>query len=171
MKKKHICILGIGIIIFLMVLAGTITISSNNKNDNDKSEDVPDEVSEVLDNYFSALKKGAEEAVEYIHFENDDIKEAYLASGCYLIDYNIEEIEKVNDHLYAITVQTKTNTSVLHHGDEFEIVYNFVGNIDGKWYFMNGISHIPASIRDNLDPNKYTYDDDRIVNKEDVIMP
>ena len=36
---------------------------------------------------------------------------------------------------------------------------------------MNGISHIPASIRDNLDPNKYTYDDDRIVNKEDVIMP
>ena len=169
MQKKHIYALGI--IFFLFIIVGIVAISSNSKNANDNNSEVPDEVSELLNNYFSSFKKGTEEAIEYIHFEDDDIKEAYLNSGSYLIDYKIEDIEKVNDNLYAITVQTKTNTSVLHHGDEFEIVYNFVGNIDGKWYFMNGISHIPASIRDNLDPNKYTYDDDRIVNKEDVIMP
>ena len=135
--------------------------------------DVVDEFSmfdEWLDKYEYLIELGK----SLKSYPETDKTDDRLIKGCQSrvwLDYKIEDIEKVNDHLYAITVQTKTNTSVLHHGDEFEIVYNFVGNIDGKWYFMNGISHIPASIRDNLDPNKYTYDDDRIVNKEDVIMP
>lgn len=171
MDKRKLYFLGIGVFALLFIIVGIVTTLSNNNNINANDADVPEEVSELIDKYYSALKKGTEETIEYIHFEDDEIKEVYLESGSYLIDYRIEDIEKVNEQLYALTTLAKTNTSVLHQGDEFKKVYNFVGNIDGEWYFMNGISHIPESISDNLDPSKYSYDDEKIVNKEDVMLP
>lgn len=65
--KKRSYVIGIGIIVFLFIITGIITTISHNKIYNDDNHpDVPEEVSDLLDNYFSALKKGTDEAAEYI---------------------------------------------------------------------------------------------------------
>jgi len=120
-------------------------------------EDIPEEITEIYETYMEALKTGTKEAVQYMHFENDR-RIAYVDSTGKLVDYKIENIEKINDNLYAFTVSVKTTIEKDYHTS-----YNFVGRIDGELYVMNGVRQIPESISDNLDPNKYTYDDENII--------
>ena len=54
-------------------------------------------------------------------------------------------------------------------GDVYRSVFNFVGYIDGEWRYINGVANIPTDIQENLDVNKYTYNDDHIVGAEDIV--
>lgn len=166
MKKKHIII--ICCVVLLILIAGIFTWFSH-QNDTEATT-VPKEVSETLENYLSALKEGVDKAVEYAHFEDDFTREAFIDSGSYLIDYEIEDAEKVNENLYAFSILSKTNTSVLYQGDEPIRVYNFVGKVNGDWYFMNGVAQVPEDIQENFDPSKYSYSDDNIVDRDDVLV-
>lgn len=168
MRKKYVYLLG-AVVLVLIAVSSIAVILSNGKSSDDEL-DVPEEVSALLENYFAALKEGADKAVEYAHFEDDFTREAYVDSGSYLIDYEIEDAEKVNENLYAFTILSKTNTSVLYQGDEPMRVYNFVGKVDGNWYFMNGVAHVPEDIQENFDPSKYLYNDDNIVDRDGVLV-
>lgn len=54
---------------------------------------IPNEVSELVNNYMEAYRKGTEYAVEYTHFEDEFVREAYIISGDKLLDYKIENVE------------------------------------------------------------------------------
>lgn len=130
---------------------------------------IPDEVSILVENYMDAYKKGTQYSVEYAHFEDEFIKLAYITAGDKLLDYKIESSEKINDNLYAFTIMVKTEQSTFYSGDVYDKAYNFVGYIDDRWYFLNGVSNIPSGIRDNLDVSKYTYEDEHIVDRNDIV--
>ena len=97
------------------------------------------------------------------------MREAYIISGDKLLDYKIENVEKINDNLYAFTILVKTEQSTFYSGDIFERVFNFVARIDDEWYFLNGVSHIPADLQENLDIEKYTNTGENIVERDDIV--
>ena len=130
---------------------------------------IPNEVSELVNNYMEAYRKGTEYAVEYTHIEDEFVREAYIISGDKLLDYKIENVEKINDNLYAFTILVKTEQSTFYSGDIFERVFNFVARIDDEWYFLNGVSHIPADLQENLDIEKYTNTGENIVERDDIV--
>ena len=131
---------------------------------------IPNEVSELVNNYMGRrARKGTEYAVEYTHFEDEFVREAYIISGDKLLDYKIENVEKINDNLYAFTILVKTEQSTFYSGDIFERVFNFVARIDDEWYFLNGVSHIPADLQENLDIEKYTNTGENIVERDDIV--
>lgn len=130
---------------------------------------IPNEVSELVNNYMEAYRKGTEYAVEYTHFEDEFVREAHIISGDKLLDYKIENVEKINDNLYAFTILVKTEQSTFYSGDIFERVFNFVARIDDEWYFLNGVSHIPADLQENLDIEKYTNTGENIVERDDIV--
>ena len=115
-----------------------------------------------------AYRTDTAEAVQYAHFEDDFIRTAYLNASDMLLDYQIERVEKINDQLFGFTILIKTTQTMLYAGEDYEKVYNFVGQIDGEWYFMNGVANIPAELQENLDVSQYTYDDENIVPPEGV---
>lgn len=137
---------------------------------NHQTADVPKEVTTLIDDYLSALQKGAEYSIKYMHFENDFIRQAYLDCGDKLVDYQIESIEKINENLYVVTLLMKSEIADMDN-DSFKRCYNFVANIDDQWYYLNGVAHIPADLQENLDPSKYTPHGENIVDPGDVIGP
>ena len=152
------------IFVVLVVCAVIFTLQQIQNKDT-----IPDEVSSLVEDYMEAYKKGTKEAIEYIYFEDDFKREAYLASSDKLLDYEVESIEKINENLYALTILVKTELTTFYSGDTYDQVYNFVAHIDDKWYFLNGVSNIPEEIRDNLDIDQYTYNDENIVDSNDII--
>lgn len=114
---------------------------------------LPDAADEVLTKYMDSFKIGTTESVHYAHFRNDEIKEAYINAGTILYDYLVEDITRINDKLFALTILVNTNRSA----DSYMRVYNFLGYIDDGWYFINGIGNIPDEISDNLDRGSYSY--------------
>lgn len=151
----------------LVLAVTTVLLLRELRSQDDVS--VPDEVSAVVDDYMEAYKEGVEASSQYMHFEDEFIKSAYIASGDRLIDYQIKRIERVNDNLYAFTMLMKSEQTPFYSKEEYECVYNFVGKIDGRWWYINGIAHIPPDIQDGLDASKYTYQDENIVPYDDVL--
>ena len=106
--------------------------------------------------YLQAFKTvGMKEAVQYCHFEanefhSQDVHRAlYIRAGCAIQDYRIQNIEKINDELYVLTLELQDA------GGQWTTVYNFVGYIDGVYRYINGISHIPESLRTGFVPEAY----------------
>lgn len=118
---------------------------------------IPEEAFAAINNYMDAYKNGTEEAVAYAHFEDEFIRTAYMNAGDKLLDYEIESIEMVNDSLVALSVLIKTEQTVRYSGDAFDRVYNFLVKIENKWYYVNGVSNIPANIQNGLDTTQYIY--------------
>lgn len=101
---------------------------------------------------------------------DDEFKRsAYINSNDQLVDYKVESFEKINDNLYGLVVFVKTKQSVMRSGDEYMRVFNFAAYINGEWHYINGVNNIPDALRDNLDVSRYTYNDDNIVNEEDIV--
>lgn len=163
MKKKR----GI-LLIFLICLAlGVVFVMTTRQPES--ADTLPSEARDLIETYMNAYKNGTAEAAEYIHFEDDFIKSAYIVAGDKLLDYKIESTEKINDNLYGLVVLVKTEQTTFYSGDIFERAYNFVGFFDGKWFYMNGVANIPISIRQNLDESKYTYNNENIVASDDIV--
>lgn len=77
----------------------------------------------------------------------------YEGAGTVLYDYRIENITRINDKLFALTVLVKTNRT----DESYMRVYNFVGYINDSWIFINGVGNIPEEICYNLDREAYMY--------------
>ena len=166
MNKKAVMIIVTFIAAVIVCLLVIILIKGQHSH-----ADVPDEINNLVEDYMTAYKEGTEKAVELMHFNNKFKREAYIATGDRLLDYNIQGIEKINDSLYAVSALVKTKQTILYNGDDFELVYNFVAKIDGQWKYINGLSNVPEELRENLDPSKYTYQGENILGSEDIIIP
>ncbi len=172
MNKKKIAWIGISVCCILVVCAVLFFRPTHNAGDASIPTDLPKEVQSLVKDYMHASIKGTKYSAQYVHFEDDSIREAHLNAGNKLFEYDIESVEKINQNLYAFTILMKSELSVQYqyHGDDYQRVYNFVGNIDGKWCYITGISAIPADLRENLDESKYKYpEDERMLAPEDVI--
>lgn len=114
---------------------------------------LPHAAEEVFIKYMEAFKNGAKEASQYAYFRNDELQHIYEDSGTVLIDYRIENIMRINENLFAITVLVKTNRT----SKSYMRVYNFLGRIDGAWQFINGVGNVPDEICTNLNKENYSY--------------
>ena len=146
----------------------SLCITACSPSEKQGEAEIPKEVQTLVDDYMTAYKIGNKELVEYAHFEEDFIREAFIAADDKLIDYKIESTEKINDNLYQFTISIKT-TQTQYHSDDFVRVYNFVAFINDRWYFINGVTNIPDTHKENLDESKYVYEDENIVDREDVL--
>jgi len=113
-------------------------------------------VERCAEQYLQAFRDGGmERAVEYCHFEENEYysqdahRDIYIRSGCAIQDYRIRRIDKVNDGLYALTLDLQDASG------QWKTVYNFVGHIDGTYRYINGVSHIPETLRDGFAPERY----------------
>ena len=162
-KKRKILFIAPMLLVLIVCIIGFFTMHHRSE------PTIPDEVSTLVKNYMDAYKNGTEYSVEYAHFEDEFKRSAYITTGDKLLDYKIESADKINDNLYALTILVKTEQSTFYSGDVFERAYNFVAQIDDGWYFLNGVSNIPSDIQDNLDVSEYTYDDENIVDRDDIV--
>lgn len=109
--------------------------------------------------------EGIEKAVEYCHFEAtelyspDDHRTLYVRSGCAIQDYRIRGIDKVNDGLYALTLDLQDAAG------QWKTAYHFVGRIDGTYRYITGVTHVPQALREGLAPEAYRTTDIRFVIK------
>lgn len=163
MRKTRIlpAVLACAGLIVCITIIGSIHQRGNNT-------EVPEEALTVLMAYMDAYKTGPKESVAFAHFEDDFIRTAYLNTDDRLIEYEIENMEMLSDSLVALTILIKTTQTVSYWGDDFYPVYNFLVKIEDEWYFVNGVSHIPPSIQDGLDVNKYTYAEENMIDHDDV---
>lgn len=155
-------------------LSGSASVNGNSENlvlpEDEGDVLVPTEIKELLDSYYTHYQEGVAESVKLMYFSDAQMKQAYVDSNDYLIDYKLENIEKINEKLYAVTVNCKTMYSMILIPDEFEKVYNFIAYIQGNWVYINNISQIPMELQENLNPEKYVYDNHFIIEADDIIF-
>ncbi|MEG2383137.1 MAG: hypothetical protein RSB39_06070 [Oscillospiraceae bacterium] len=144
MKNTNLVIFAISAFVFM---------TSCSKTEKNNDLEVPNEVIAVVDTYMDAYKIGAEESVNYAHFESEFRRQAYVNSKDRIFDYAIESCEKINDYLFAFTILLQTKQDA----DHYLRVYNFVAKIDDTWYYINGVGNIPSELKTGLDEEKYTY--------------
>ena len=148
-----------------VLLTSCICVSScaSNKVDGNSIDSLPDDVKTVVSDYLDAYEEGVATSVNYMHFENDSDREAYLNTNDTLESYDFISWEKINDDLYSIILEvTTTQRSLIMEGADGNAqieVFNFVGRINGQWYYINNVVNIPTSIQENLDVDDYSYDD------------
>ena len=164
MKGKKVLAVLVPVCLVVCVLAFALG------RDKDGMSILPKEARECVETFLEAYQQGGTpESVKYMHFEDDFRRTAYIDTHNRLVDYKIEDVEKVNDNLYVLTLQMKSEQSILIHGDIFRTIHNFVVRIDGKWYYIAGVGSIPKDLRENLDVDKYTPKGDNIVDVNDVL--
>lgn len=151
------------------------SLTPNTANPKENDLEIPEEALLLVETYINALRIGVHDAVKYVHFSDDITKDFYLESNDYLLDYRIESSELINNDLVAFTIHSRTmvtdETGQTRGEGTYMMVYNFVARIDGDWYYITGVRHIPEDLKDNFDESKYKYDDPNIVNYEDVLLP
>ena len=106
--------------------------------------------------YLNAMKTGPEEAVEYASFPNDDIRNSFLGSPLYIVDYEIESSEVINEDLHAYTILIQDN----YHGDVYRKIYYFVGRTNGNYTVYGNVDYVPESLRTDLDISDFSYQDE-----------
>jgi len=151
------------IIILLISICFLVTSCAESQHTPDL--DVPAEVLEVFENFMNAFKIGTPEAINYVYIEDDFIREAFLISGNRILDYKIENVEMINDKLYAFGILLKLEWYV-----DFQSGYYFVGLINDNWYLMINVRDVPTELRENLDESRYIRTGEDIVDVEDVIQ-
>lgn len=124
---------------------------------------VPNEVEQLYINYMETIKADYATAVnEYCYFEVPIIKELIAESTEYITEYKILEWNQLNDQLWV--VKTFFKTAYIPDGD---IMYNFVGNIDEKYYVILNSYLVPPQLQGNLDLSVYLPPD--VVPYENVV--
>lgn len=137
--------------------------ADNTAQDNHFS-DIPDEIMELLKSNLEIARKGfhTDEALAdcYTAPGNEFYLEMTKQTPSYLLDYEIDKAEKINDDLYAFTILTQKSASDAEDTSDglYDRIFNFVGRIDGKLYIIRNERDIPESIREGFDPNLYTYE-------------
>jgi len=160
-KRKSVLI---GICLCLAVLLLFICLSQ-------KSQTVPSEVVDLVHTYLETCtaENNSLKAVQYMHFEDEFIRQAYIDAADVLLEYQIQGITEINKSLYEVELLIKSQNNVFRNGDQFKHAWNFVCQIDGKWYYLNGIRHIPQNLRDGLNEEKYVNTNPNAVPVDDVM--
>lgn len=126
----------------------------------EETADIPQEVQNAAENYLEAFKEGgAAESTKYAYYPTEELRELHAAqSGQTLESYKIEQIEKLTDALYAVTWTAETNIY-----DSAQTIFGFVGNVDGKWFYIGNTDYVPQDMKEGLDLSHYEYTDPDIL--------
>ena len=164
-KPMRSSIVVLSLILLIIIITSVASIFKKTTLD----QQYPNDVLNLIENYLEAYKQGTSVSIVFMHFEDDFNRSAYSDSNDYLIDYKIESIERINRNLYEVRLLIMSELTRNYFGDEPQLVYNFVCRIHGKWWYINGIRHIPPNLRSGLDDSIYEYLDPKIVDPEDII--
>lgn len=119
------------------------------------SSTYPKEVVAAADTYLQYRKQNnAEKAFENCYFkkENQYMKDIFKENAT-LDDYEIKKIEKINNSLYKIIVYYKN----IKAPAKSKLAQNYVGYIDGKYFFIINKRDIPDNIKENFNENDDPY--------------
>ena len=91
--------------------------------------------------------------------------ETNVENGIYPISAVIHHVDKVNENLYAVSLNvTMANTE--QSGNE---VFNFVAKVDDQWRYILACTNIPKEIVGDSDLSEYWYPDNDYVSLDDVL--
>lgn len=111
---------------------------------------IPDDVTQFLYSYLDTCKKHPQDAVDYVHFESEVERDAFIQSHIEILDHEILGAQKINDDLYAFTLKLKKVY------DTYPKRYYFVGSIDNELYLMVNAGNVPESLRDGFNEEDFT---------------
>lgn len=154
MRKKRLA----AVIVCVLAIAAALTAWWVNR------PVLPAEVRQLVKDFNDAMLVDPEIAVEYVHFENPFFRKLFVEAGVQVKAYQVEAAEKINDNLYSFTILCTNNDAI----GTTKQAYNFAALIDGKWWYITGVSHIPQNLRENLDESKYVYEDENVIDIGDV---
>jgi len=146
MKGRTISLLlAVLILMFLNSCGKNCTIESEGSN----TFDCPDEVYSLVVNYSEAYKQGTPIAKKYVYFQNEERRNAFENDSAKLLAYSIEDIIKINDNLYEISLLIRTDI-LIYAGEineqEYLRITNYAGKIDGEWKIILNERSIPGSV-------------------------
>ncbi len=150
---------------------------NNNSGDHDSFASVPQEVISFFEDYMEAGKKGlhSSEALSYCYYSpnSEFYRQMDETTPWFVLDYEIDQIEKINDGLYAFTVLTKKSASDAEDTSAgyYDRIFNFVGEIDGRQYIIKNIRDIPEALTEGLNPDLYSYEIPYSGNSDKPIRP
>lgn len=161
------------LVLFASVVFGTHqTVKSSMKPEEvimeeiDTAGGLPDDVEEAVLEYYRAALKGPEAEAEFLYWpmEYNWMQQIYATHNGTTIAYDIKKIEKVNDNLYALTVDcTTTQDFTSETSSEYT---GYVGKIDNIWRYIIHAGYVPDEISDGLTyvPGKDEFTPDEILN-------
>ena len=125
-----------------------------------------------MEAYLAAYQEGPEVSVDYVYFPPErDNSWAYAESIDWLVEYEIQECERINQDLYAFLI-AYTMASTVDMGWEPEVVWTYVGSIDGEYRIITNSRNIPAALQDGFVEANYMnpseIDPENVVDAEDV---
>ena len=143
-----------------LMLAVVMVACAKQEPTGEETADIPQEVQNAAENYLEAFKEGgAAESTKYAYYPTEELRELHAAqSGQTLESYKIEQIEKLTDALYAVTWTAETNIY-----DSAQTIFGFVGNVDGKWFYIGNTDYVPQDMKEGLDLSHYEYTDPDIL--------
>lgn len=173
MKKDQLYKRTIVIAIIFALCLCCVGCSSESESVKFETE-IPDKnIATVITAYFSAAEgNNIEEILDILYFrdENQTEKSAYEANfeaGIQPVSATVYSIDKINDSLYAITLDVEMSNEKDQPNDE--PVYNFVALIDEEWRYILAQQNIPEEILDGADLSAFSYSNDAILSSDDVI--
>lgn len=115
----------------------------------------PTAYEETLITYLEALKEGTDQAIAYTAFPNETIEYDYLHSPMRVADYEVVSSNRVNENLYAFTL----DIAVSGQPEEYTPAYYFVGRQDGAYTVYINAAYVPESLHENFHADDYSYSD------------
>lgn len=158
--------------VFCMLLIMAVCIACAKADDTVTFENVkaPQEVKNVIVDYFASARNGDLDAVmEILYFENDFEKSAYqvnFVNEVRPVCAVIHSIDKINDQLYVVTLNVEIANSEISN----DVVYNYIVRLDGKWRYILAKDNIPESILGDADLSIYSYANEGFVSTDDVLQ-
>ena len=137
-------------ILFLLISTLVIVIAFVAYQNKDYGESA---YKETLISYLEAMKDGTDAAIKYTAFPNDTIEYDYLHSPICVVDYEIVSSVKVNENLYAFTLNIATS----NQPEVYTPLYYFVGCQNAKYTVYINASYVPEELCDNFNINDYSY--------------
>lgn len=107
----------------------------------------------LISDYFNTLRNGFRYVQEYLYYgEYESIREEVANFPDKLVDFVIEDSQKINDNLYEFTMLTEFD---LFQPGVYVRDFTFVGYINGRAYVITSADFIPDELCENLDTEKY----------------
>lgn len=112
--------------------------------------DIPEDVQEFMNAYLEAFQEGAEASVEFVYFPEKyaDFYEAHRNSGDKLLSYEIRDVRRINDELYAFRIYYASET----YSSE---AYTFVAQIDNEYRIVVNTAYLPEELKQGVDENDF----------------
>ena len=126
--------------------------------------EIPEAVMVLLDGYMEAARSGFHKSAVldlcYNAPGNEFYRQMDEATPLYLLDCEIDHAERINEKLYAFTLLIKKSASDIEDtsGGYYDRVFNFVGEIGGTLYIIKNIRDIPDDLKEDFDPDLYSYE-------------